>query len=398
MKPWQLQERLVVGYWKGREIMTDHSEQMNEGDASAVVETIDVPVETSQAMVEEPDRKQTHEKDVVETIDAPVETPQAVVEGRDRQQTHEKDPDATIDVPKATGPRTARGKNRSRRNAVRHGIFTNAIPLEGDALAEFQALLAGLDESLQPVGPTEDLIVEELAILNWRKRQLFIAHQAEVRKSQEFIQWDRKQELEREAEEQALKTTAGIDIMQNFERNFRAGMVWKKGNPIIMDACIEQLKNVVKIVESDERWWDSTDIYFYRKAIYGDNQLAHPDETLNNTYTLWRHRAEALETGRGQRSHATPEQCKAEILKAIAEEIARLERCKSEALQMEARRTELEILRRSVPEGVALEHLMRYEAHLSRIEDRKLTQLERLQRMRRGQPVLPPMKVEVSQN
>ena len=68
----------------------------------------------------------------------------------------------------------------------------------------------------------------------------------------------------------------------------------------------------------------------------------------------------------------------------------------SSLLEMEARRTELEIPRRSVPEGVVLERLIRYEAHLSRIEDRKLTQLERLQLMRRGQPVLPPVKVDVS--
>ena len=49
-----------------------------------------------------------------------------------------------------------------------------------------------------------------------------------------------------------------------------------------------------------------------------------------------------------------------------------------------------------VPKYEVLGRLLRYEAHLSREFDRTLSQLERLQRMRKGQPVLPPIKVEVS--
>jgi hypothetical protein len=42
------------------------------------------------------------------------------------------------------------------------------------------------------------------------------------------------------------------------------------------------------------------------------------------------------------------------------------------------------------------EHLLRYEASIERAIDRTMGQLERLQRMRFGQPVLPPIKLEVS--
>lgn len=42
------------------------------------------------------------------------------------------------------------------------------------------------------------------------------------------------------------------------------------------------------------------------------------------------------------------------------------------------------------------EHLLRYEASIERAIDRTMGQLERLQRMRLGQPVLPPIKLEVS--
>ena len=48
------------------------------------------------------------------------------------------------------------------------------------------------------------------------------------------------------------------------------------------------------------------------------------------------------------------------------------------------------------PDAPELDRLLRYETSLDRLFDRTLSQLERLQRMRRGQPVPPPVKVEIS--
>lgn len=42
------------------------------------------------------------------------------------------------------------------------------------------------------------------------------------------------------------------------------------------------------------------------------------------------------------------------------------------------------------------EHLLRYEASIERSFDRTLSQLERAQRMRLGQPILPPIKLDVA--
>ena len=49
-----------------------------------------------------------------------------------------------------------------------------------------------------------------------------------------------------------------------------------------------------------------------------------------------------------------------------------------------------------VPKQEVIDRLQRYEASLERSFDRTLSQLERLQRVRRGQPVLPALKVDVS--
>jgi hypothetical protein len=42
------------------------------------------------------------------------------------------------------------------------------------------------------------------------------------------------------------------------------------------------------------------------------------------------------------------------------------------------------------------DHLLRYEASIERAFDRALSQLERLQRMRLGQPIPPPIKLDIS--
>ena len=49
-----------------------------------------------------------------------------------------------------------------------------------------------------------------------------------------------------------------------------------------------------------------------------------------------------------------------------------------------------------VPRQEVVDRLQRYEGSLERTFDRTLTQLERLQRFRLGQPVPAPIKVSVS--
>jgi len=55
-----------------------------------------------------------------------------------------------------------------------------------------------------------------------------------------------------------------------------------------------------------------------------------------------------------------------------------------------------DIFANAVPTSATMELLIRYEASLERSIDRTLAQLERLQRMRQGQPVAPRIDVSVS--
>ena len=77
-------------------------------------------------------------------------------------------------------------------------------------------------------------------------------------------------------------------------------------------------------------------------------------------------------------------------------EILHLKRTLKERDQIEAEKSQFEITSHGVPNASESERLLRYESTLERHFDRTLGQLERLQRMRLGQPVLPKLEVQHS--
>jgi hypothetical protein len=85
---------------------------------------------------------------------------------------------------RAGGPRTPKGKERSKHNALKHGLFSKAVLLKDEPRDEYESLLNGLRDHLQPVGTLEILLVDRLATLFWRHRRLLIAEGAEIQKGQ----------------------------------------------------------------------------------------------------------------------------------------------------------------------------------------------------------------------
>ena len=89
----------------------------------------------------------------------------------------------------ATGPRTQRGKERSKRNALKHGIFSSTVLLKEEPRAEFNSMLRGLRNDFKPQGTLEEILVDKLASLLWRHRRLMsvIVEGERPRKRLEFI-------------------------------------------------------------------------------------------------------------------------------------------------------------------------------------------------------------------
>ena len=72
---------------------------------------------------------------------------------------------------RSQGPVTQAGLQRSSQNAIRHGLLSNCVVLEGESQEAFDALIAQLIERFQPVDGVELATVEEMAASLWRIRR-----------------------------------------------------------------------------------------------------------------------------------------------------------------------------------------------------------------------------------
>lgn len=88
---------------------------------------------------------------------------------------------------KPTGPRTEEGKEKSKRNALKHGIFSQVVVLKQESRAEFDSLLTGLRNDLDPRGSLEEVLVDKLAALLWRHRRLIITEGEQSRRGVEAL-------------------------------------------------------------------------------------------------------------------------------------------------------------------------------------------------------------------
>jgi len=69
---------------------------------------------------------------------------------------------------RSKGPVTPEGKKRSAMNAMRHGLLSDVVVLEGEGEENFQLLLEQHVERLQPADGVEYALVEEMAAAYWR--------------------------------------------------------------------------------------------------------------------------------------------------------------------------------------------------------------------------------------
>ena len=79
---------------------------------------------------------------------------------------------------KSTGPVTSKGKASVSNNAVKHGLASAKLLLEGESSEEFAELQEDVNRSLHPVGATELALAERVAITIWRQRRLAMAEAA----------------------------------------------------------------------------------------------------------------------------------------------------------------------------------------------------------------------------
>lgn len=281
----------------------------------------------------------------------------------------------------ATGPRTLRGKTRSKNNAMTHGIFSRVVVLPTESQADFQALLTGLRNDLQPAGTLEELLVEKLAALFWRKRRLLIAEGSEIRAGSEFVEWNEKERHRREAA-QLRKLTNG-------------GLLCQIANSEALQGCLDLLQQLKGGIEKNG-FQPPRDKVILAKLYGAYEHSQNWRSTLFTSYLSWLNTTLAPSEERKQQGYATLQECRASFLCELENETDRLRRYQKDKEAIMSERSALDAQRHSVPEAARLDRLLRYETTLERATDRALTQLERLQRMRLGQPAPPPINLTLT--
>jgi hypothetical protein len=281
------------------------------------------------------------------------------------------------------GPRTPEGKQKSKRNAQKYGIFSQDVLLEGESRADFNSMLSKLRDDLKPEGKVEEILVDKLAVILWRHRRVIISEGGEIRKETEFFELDQKR---LQHDQMIALTTANIQC---------GGYVSQIANPEVVDKCLELFQELHGNIEN--KGFEEKSDKAILTRLYGNPEWnSRVEKTLLHFYSACLNVIRSTASDGKQSEPDRPEQYKNYFLAKISEQIEEFNFYKIDRALIEAHRTDVELLRRSVPDTSQLDRLIRYESHLERNFDRTLSQLERLQRTRKGQPVPPTLHVNVS--
>lgn len=271
-------------------------------------------------------------------------------------------------VAMAAGPQTIAGKKRSSRNALSHGIFAKELILDGERYEDFTLLCRRLQADLHAQDVFEECLIQQLAMLLWRKWRLLKAETAEIADATKFT---------------------------NLEHFFKQGelaydtkdaLTSQHFNPLALQRSIELLSGLRD--DFERRGFDLDQALPILRRIYG---FRHLETGFPDAYTA----LAAADKNPDKHDEVSRKlgDLKARTLEEIDEELTRLKVLKSSIEEIESRRRHHAALAALLPRSEVQERLQRYEAHLSREIDRVLGQLEQYTRVRLGCRSLPAIEV-----
>jgi len=96
---------------------------------------------------------------------------------------------------KSTGPKTPEGRAVAKMNALKHGILSREVLVRGlhrkESNRELTALHQRFWQELDPVGPMEEMLVDQIVSAHWRLRRALTAESGEIALSVDEGQWER---------------------------------------------------------------------------------------------------------------------------------------------------------------------------------------------------------------
>lgn len=291
---------------------------------------------------------------------------------------------------KGAGPRTQLGKQRSKYNALKHGLFARVVLLKHESQSQFDALLQGLEEHYMPVGILETIDVQKLATDYWRYRRLLQVETSEMQKNIDNLTADRSRRdlIARKTLEEHVAQTDRRGVLRDIE-----------DYPEHLQEYVEKLCLVRANVLSYglDRSSFATDLGF----LYGARYCGRPGRDLFDLYIECLGALKATAEAREKKGFASETDCENRFVDATEKEISRLERLMKKYGAGHRSFREPKTNYNNVSLYIMFDNsvsdiLLRYQTSLERSIDRTIDRLERLRRMRLGQPVLPKLEVHHS--
>jgi hypothetical protein len=278
---------------------------------------------------------------------------------------------------KSTGPRTAQGRSVSKLNALKHGILSRQVLVRGQYFKEdekeLEALHLRFHEDLAPEGPVEEMLVDQIVTAQWRLRRALTAEAGEIalsvdgghRRRNQFpdpvVQW--------------MRWTAIGDPVHSMEQDrVGVGML---------------LRWLSEVREAVEREGELTDAAVQKLAARFDNKPNTLVLSLQD-FRASQGPSPAVHDGSGR------EQRKTEALRFLDKHLGSLNFVRLSHAEDREFAEEAQQAAAVLPSAAVLDKIHRYETKLERQMFRAMAQLERVQRMRRGEDIPAPVAVEVS--
>lgn len=287
---------------------------------------------------------------------------------------------------KSTGPKDT---SVTRLNALKHGLLSKEVVIkEGDGKEneeEFRNLLEQLNKDYSPQGAVEEMLVERIAISYWRLRRALRHERGLLREGLDSLYHDyynkedwkgRKiNRVDDQAERERLQSMIEVNL-----------------------GCIKLLKDGLDIsVKHSEKKIDMEEYYF--NIIAGE----YDEGALMGENFDKRKFADGKMTIPEMREHLGKEGWTDDLLREnfIEQDMEGIDRFKAliNEIDKEERVEKLKLSRladlKSLPSAKEIDKLLKYEGTIERQLYKAINQLERLQRMRQGEIVPPPINLNI---
>jgi hypothetical protein len=287
---------------------------------------------------------------------------------------------------RSTGPKTEDGKKIAKLNALEHGGLSPLPVLPGvESHDIWQAHLDGTLASLKPEGHLETVLAERVALILWRMNRLIRYEREVTAVGQERVIRDvaERQQLSPGLARRPSNLDEAHDRLQEQQRRLKALNDFDR----LPDASSLSAVEVDSLLHAIAPLMEKLDL-----ATVAMLKSRHGDITggASDGWTVGGIRQVISAVASAQQR--TPEQLMASRRECLRFFVDRL------TVELDQMRMDLDHLRRErlLPDGAILDRLARYEAHLSRQLAQALRELQRLQAARVGEPVTPPVIVDVT--